>query len=228
MMATTSTGALTQWAPAVATTRALEATTAASASARPGPIRLSVGPVTCGTTRATTALGSIARPTCQASQPADSSTAGSAISMANHAAGTDDAATALRTTVALRITSTGRNPSGRRRTLARTAGTPSTSSPAPSAATSRPAEGDCTSSTMPAAVRATTIAPTTSSRAPLPSVVSARHSSGTTRAPRIGSAITTRQPNAASTTPPISGPRQLTAAATPARRPKARPRTSPL
>ena len=90
------------------------------------------------------------------------------MSIAIHAAGTAEAATALRTTVALRITSTGRKPSGRRRTFARTAGTPSTSRLAPIAATSSPADGDCTSSTMPDAVRATTIAPTTSRRARCP------------------------------------------------------------
>ena len=146
------------------------------------------------------------QPDLPASQPSDRSTAGSAISRANHEAGTAEAATALRTTVALRITSTGRNPSGRRRTVARTAGTPRTSSAAPTAPTTSPPDGDCTSSTIPAAVRATRTAPTMSSRAPLPSVESARHRNGTTRAPRIGSAITARQPNAASTRPPIQRP----------------------
>ena len=63
--------------------------------------------------------------------------------------------------------------------------------------------------------------------APEPSPVSACHTSGTTRTPRIGSAITARQPKACSTRPPASGPRQLIAAATPARRPSASPRTAP-
>ena len=97
----------------------------------------------------------------------------------------------------------------------------------PTTATTSPADGDCTSSTMPAAVRATRSAPTTSSRAPLPPAVSARHRNGTTRIPTIGNAITARQPNIASTTPPASGPRQLTAAAMPASRPNASPRTDP-
>ena len=43
----------------------------------------------------------------------------------------------------------------------------------------------------------------------------------------IGSAITARHPKAASTAPPASGPRQLIAAAVPASRPNASPRTEP-
>src|SRR4051794_6660547 len=112
MIATTRTGALTSCAPSAATTSAGEATMAATARARLGPTRPISGAATRGTKSATTALGTIARPTCQASHPWDRRTAGIAISIANHEAGTADADTALRMTVELRTTSTGRKPSG--------------------------------------------------------------------------------------------------------------------
>ena len=206
---------------------ATEANRAATTSDRAEPIRVSIGPAIRGTPSATSALGTMARPTCQASQPWLSSTAGIAISIANHEAGTAAAATALRTTRELRITETGRKPCGRRRTCRATAGAPNTIRPMPTSATTRPVDGDCTSSTMPAAVPATSSAPRMSRLAPLPSSVSARHRNGMTSTPSTGSAITARQPNAPSTRPPTSGPRQLTAAAVPASRPNASPRTAP-
>ena len=56
---------------------------------------------------------------------------------------------------------------------------------------------------------------------------SACQRNGITATPRIGSAITARQPSECSTSPPTSGPRQLIAAAVPASRPRASPRTDP-
>ena len=198
------------------------------ASVRTAPIRVSNGPVNRGISTATTEDGSSSTPTCQGSQPASpTSTAGTAISSPNHAAGTAAAASAERTTTGLRITSRGRNPSGRRRTCSATSGVPSPSSSSPTSAITRPVEGDWISSTSPAAVSATRIAPSTSRRAPLPSVVSARHTNGITSAPSIGIAITARHPKAASVSPPSSGPRLVTAAAVPASRPRASPRTAP-
>ena len=75
--------------------------------------RTSSGPTMRGTNSANAALGTSSRPTCQASQPSWTSTAGTAISSANQAAGIAAAATALRTTVPLRTTEAGRKPQGR-------------------------------------------------------------------------------------------------------------------
>ena len=75
-----------------------------TARASAAPIRIRSGPTKRGTNRATAALGTSSRPTCQASQPSPTSTAGTAMSSANHAAGTAAAASALRTTVPLRTT----------------------------------------------------------------------------------------------------------------------------
>ena len=72
--------------------------------------------------------------------------------------------------------------------------------------------------------RATSTAPSTSRPRPDRWWVSAPHSTGSTARPSTGSAITARQPSALSTSPPTSGPRQLTAAAIAASRPSARPR----
>ena len=170
-----------------------------------------------------TALGTSATPTCHGSQPRPTSTAGTAISRANHAAGTAAAARALRTTTGLRITVDGQEAvrpaadPGRRRP-----GTPSTASAAPTTATDgagrrrlheqhharrpwRPRErrrrgrggrrcrGRASSATAAAA----------------------------SAAPSIGSAMTARQPSSPSMVPPASGPRQDTAAAMPATCPRA-------
>ena len=113
--------------------------------------------------------------------------------------GTAAAAMALRTTSGLRITLTGRKPCGRRRTCKATAGAPSTIRATPATPTTRPVDGDCTSSTIPAAVPATRMAPTMSRLAPLPSSDSARQRNGMTRMPSTGSAITPRQPTRLST-----------------------------
>ena len=125
--ATASTGGDVTELPSAASPRATEAITPATASEGAAPIRSSSGPATRGASRPATALGSSSSPTCQGSQPARTSTAGTAISSANHDAGTAAAATAERTTVVLPITETGRKPCGRRRTRSATAGTPSTS-----------------------------------------------------------------------------------------------------
>ena len=79
----------------------------------------------------------------------------------------------------------------------------------------------------PPEVAATSTAPSTSSRAPEPSVGRPRYISGSSASPAIGSAITARQPSTASTVPPVSGPRQLSAAAMPATRPSASVRVRP-
>ena len=143
------------------------------------------------------------------------------MSRANQAAGTAPAASALRTTAGLRMTATGRKPFGRRRIQPATAGTPSTASIPPTMATIGPVEGDCTSSTTPAAVAATSAAPNEvepraaavgRDRAPEEGEEQrAEHRQGDHRTPA-------EQP---SMTPPASGPRQLTAAAMPATRPSA-------
>ena len=71
-MPTTSTGALVEpGAERRDQQRRREATTPGDGERAAGPTRVSSGPVTCGTSSATTALGTMARPTCHASQPSD-------------------------------------------------------------------------------------------------------------------------------------------------------------
>lgn len=76
------------------------------------------------------------------------------------------------------------------------------------------------------AVAPTSTAPTRSSRAPVPWVGTACHSTGRTRSPRAGRAITARQLNESAKSPPINGPSAATAAAVPTTLPRAVVRTS--
>ena len=146
------------------------AVTSEVTSERAGPRRASSGPASRGARKPVTALGTRASPTCSGVQPRAARTAGTAMSSANQAAGTAEAASALRTTTGSRMTAAAGSPraaahpgrdggdaepeqqrAGRRHHDARTA-------------------GDCTSSTRPAAVPATSAAPRRSSRAPVPCV----------------------------------------------------------
>ncbi len=101
-----------------------------------------------------------------APSPSPTSTAGTATSWANQAAGIAAAARALRTTAGLRITDRGRNPCGRFRTWAVTPGTPTASSPMPTRATTSPLDGDWITRISPAAVTATSTAPVDVERSP--------------------------------------------------------------
>ena len=131
------------------------------------------------------------------------------------------AANALRSTTPLVTIARGRNPSGRARIRASAAGTPVTSSTAPTTATAAPVEGDWMSSTRPVAATATHTAPGTSKRSFRPPVGAARQSTGSASSPATGSTRVHRQPPAASTAPPSTGPRQLSTDAAPVTRPKA-------
>jgi hypothetical protein len=176
---------------------------------------------------ATTADGISPSPMLSGLQPRAASVAGTASSSANQAAGRDAPASAACTTTRLRTTLRGRKPSGRRRTCRTSRGVATASSAAPISATVRPVDGDWTSSTRPVATAATRAAPVPSSWPPGPLAGAARTTRGTSRTASAGSISTARHPSHASSAPPASGPSELSAAATPAIRPRAVARIRP-
>lgn len=161
--------------PATPSTSPTTVVAHARVSVRCAPIRVCRNADAAGHASATTAEGTSTSPVDSGLQPRSASSSGMPSSSANQLAGTTDAHSELRTTVAFPTTPRGRNPSGRARTHSAVMGTPTASSTPPATAATAPAPGDCTSSTRPVTAVATITAPDRSTRAPSPRTTECRH-----------------------------------------------------